>query len=270
MQPLSDCSFVSCLCDNGASAGSRNWSAIARRIKLPYDDIRDYHPQFEGYRPGTVIKQADTVLLGFPLQYPGLKPSTRSNDLRTYESVTRSTGPAMTWAMHAINHLDLGELQLAAINFNHSYQPYVRGPFHVWYELQQPETGAQNFLTGTGGFLQAILFGYAGVRVHLDRLEIRATTSESPMELNPPGSSGITAKGLRYLGALITIAKTINQSEVVVTNMTTALTIELSGEDTAIDVIVNETYFLNSRTAIIRPKNVPYRGCDLPEDLIGG
>lgn len=34
------------------------------------------------------------------------------------------------------------------------------------------EIGAINFLTGAGGFLQAILNGYAGIKVHIDRLEI--------------------------------------------------------------------------------------------------
>lgn len=42
----------------------------------------------------------------------------------------------------------------------------------VWSELRRPNIGAVNFLTGMGGFLQALIFGYAGIRIHLDRLEI--------------------------------------------------------------------------------------------------
>ena len=34
-----------------------------------YDEEKDFHPQFEGYE-GAEIKQADVVLIGYPLQFP--------------------------------------------------------------------------------------------------------------------------------------------------------------------------------------------------------
>lgn len=37
----------------------------------------------------------------------------------------------------------------------------------------QGEKGATNFITGSGGFLQAILNGYAGIKMFIDRFEIR-------------------------------------------------------------------------------------------------
>lgn len=37
----------------------------------------------------------------------------------------------------------------------------------------QGEKGATNFITGSGGFLQTILNGYAGIKIFIDRLEIR-------------------------------------------------------------------------------------------------
>lgn len=42
----------------------------------------------------------------------------------------------------------------------------------VWTELQRPDVGAANFFTGMGGFLQTLMFGYAGLGVQLDRLEV--------------------------------------------------------------------------------------------------
>lgn len=56
--------------------------------------------------------------------------STKANDLAYYENVTRSDGPAMTWSMHAIGHLQLGEEQKAEANFIKSYA-YTREPFKV-------------------------------------------------------------------------------------------------------------------------------------------
>ena len=68
----------------------------ASRLKLEYDEERDFHPQvdtehdhildntvdknivqFTGYTVGTVVKQADTVLAGYPLMYP-MAASTRA------------------------------------------------------------------------------------------------------------------------------------------------------------------------------------------------
>lgn len=47
-----------------------HWANIAYSLALPYDEELDYHPQFQNYERGDEIKQADTILLGFPLQYP--------------------------------------------------------------------------------------------------------------------------------------------------------------------------------------------------------
>ncbi|XP_052864012.1 protein-glucosylgalactosylhydroxylysine glucosidase-like [Anopheles cruzii] len=255
--------FAGCLCNNSGSGA--NWSEIAKRLKLPYDSVLDYHPQYDGYRPGTVIKQADTVLLGYPLQYTGQTATTRSNDLKTYEAVTRPTGPAMTWAMHSINHLDLGELSQAATYLNRSYQPHMKGSFLVWYELQQPPDsgGARNFVTGAGGFLQAVLFGYGGVRIYLDRMEVRGYLEP------PPGSSKLVIKGIQYLGALITVVRTVDQSTLTVTHVEKPLTIEFDDRNAVDDVTVNATYALRNRTAVVRSKSVPFGRCRLPEDLIG-
>lgn len=46
--------------------------------------------------PGEPVKQADVVLLGFPLMHP-MSPDVRRNDLEMYEPVTAWDGPAMTW-----------------------------------------------------------------------------------------------------------------------------------------------------------------------------
>ena len=144
--------------------------------------------------------------MAFPLQKP-MTTSTMRNDLTIYsqmvgQSLTktiktktkkvRDSGPAMTWSIHAILWLQLGEHDLAEKFFNHSYQPHVTKPFGIWTEnrwafnqeyifyirkyivicpymgidgpknvapeihrkCRQPNFGAVNFLTGMGGFLQ--------------------------------------------------------------------------------------------------------------------
>ncbi|HEY8257721.1 MAG TPA: hypothetical protein VIG08_08700 [Gemmatimonadales bacterium] len=43
-----------------------------------------------------------------------------------------------------------------------SYRPHLKGPFLMLSET--PENDAVNFLTGAGGFLQQVIFGYTGLR----------------------------------------------------------------------------------------------------------
>ncbi|CAH2067404.1 unnamed protein product, partial [Iphiclides podalirius] len=190
--------YVACLCKEYYMAKvAERYADIAWSLALPYDARYDYHPQYSGYGRGEIIKQADVVLLAFPLQYP-MNESTRANDLSYYEKVTRKNGPAMTWSMHTVGHLRSGDSEKAATMFNKSYDAYVREPFKVWSELRRPDVGAVNFLTGMGGFLQALVFGYAGISVYLDRLEVHRPQL-------PPQTAKLKIKGIKYLGANLTL-----------------------------------------------------------------
>lgn len=48
--------------------------------------------------------------------------------------------------------------------------------------------GATNFLTGSGGFLQSILNGYAGIRMFIGRMEIN--NPRLPAQTNKLSVSG--------------------------------------------------------------------------------
>lgn len=69
----------------------------ARCLYIPFDKKRNFHLEYEGYND-KMIKQADVVLVGFPLMWP-MDPAIRKNDLLFYENKTRSNGPAMTWGL---------------------------------------------------------------------------------------------------------------------------------------------------------------------------
>ena len=71
--------------------------------------------------------------------------------------------------MHAVGNLELGDEEPALNLFKMSYEPYIHPPFYMWTE-NILGTGAVNFLTGMGGFLQGVLFGYLGIRTRLDRM----------------------------------------------------------------------------------------------------
>lgn len=168
-------SYANCLCNQLApaiySSPTTNWSTLASSIKLLYDAEKNYMPQYDGYTPDMEIKQADVVLLAYPLQYR-MNVTTKRNNLNIYANVTRATGPAMTWSMHALGHLDIGETPNESL-FNSTHLPYIRWPFYTWNEyVNGVRNGAENFITGAGGFLQLIIYGYAGIRLNTDALII--------------------------------------------------------------------------------------------------
>lgn len=51
------------------------------------------------------MKQADVVLLGYPVPFP-LRPDTRRKNLEIYEAVTSPWGPAMTWVRSLTGSLE--------------------------------------------------------------------------------------------------------------------------------------------------------------------
>lgn len=185
--------LAECLCGKNESAA--NWNDIASRIKILYDPQFDYHPQYERFVLGTEIKQADTVLIGYPMMFP-MNASTRANDLKFYGNATRSSGPAMSCSMYAINYLDIDDEEKANDMLKQSYKPYVRQPFNVWNEVVEDEIGATNFITGAGGFLQTILSGFLGIRLHLDRMEI--INPRLPVSCSSLGVKGLSYKNSKF------------------------------------------------------------------------
>ncbi|GCB72772.1 hypothetical protein scyTo_0002183, partial [Scyliorhinus torazame] len=165
------------------------WMKIAEKIKVPYDPMKQYHPEFDGYKSGDVVKQADVVLLGYPLMYP-MSSQVRKNDLVIYEAVTDHDGPAMTWGMFAIGWLELKNVSRAQQQLSKCYSN-IQEPFKVWSE-NADGSGAVNFQTGMGGFLQTMLFGYTGFRIMKNYLHF------DPIIPDDMGELWIT--GINYLG----------------------------------------------------------------------
>jgi len=181
------------------------WLDAAARVRMPWDSAHNFHPEYEGYRYGEQVKQADTVMLGFPLNIDfNMTTAARLNDLLAYGGKnTDPNGPAMTWAMFAIGYAELGagyESQAAAY-FNASFQKNVAPPFDVWTE-EANGGGCQNFLTGAGGWLQAAYNGYTGLRIN----DTAATFNPSL----PQQTNFVKLRGLAYLGNRIDVSYSVS------------------------------------------------------------
>ncbi len=186
------------------------WREISRNMFIPYNETVDFHPEYMSYygkgnnmptgpyAAPEVVKQADTILIGFPLGV-NMSSSTRRNDLNIYNRTTTASGPAMTWAMFAVGYLDIGDEATAHAFFTRGYANALNGAFGVWQET--PHGGAVNFLTGAGGFLQSVIFGYGGLRLSDDALLLHPP--------QPPGNAtSVGLHGVDYQGVPLAITTT--------------------------------------------------------------
>lgn len=143
------------------------WAAMGENITMLFDKEKNFHPEYQQYAYRQQVKQADVILLGFPLMMK-MSRAVRKKDLQYYEEVTDPNGPAMTWGMFSVGWLELGNKTKGRSMFEKNLD-YIQEPFKIWTETAY-RAGAVNFLTGMGGFLQAILFGYGGIRINSDCL----------------------------------------------------------------------------------------------------
>ena len=172
------------------------WSKIAKGIVLPYNAAKKFHPEYDGYTNG-MVKQADVVLMGYPLMYP-MPDSVMFNDLNWYGNHTRNS-VAMTWAIFTIGYQKIGYFADAAKTFDKTVrQNNPSGPFHTWGEYEQ-NNGCPNFLTAAGGFLQSVWAGFGGVRLTDDALVISKPTPTSG------GATRLTLSKVYYRDSLLTI-----------------------------------------------------------------
>lgn len=77
-------------------------------------------------------------------------------------------GPAMSYSVFAIQYARLGMAEKACEMFRRSYLPNLRPPFGVFAETAT--SGNPYFMTGAGGMLQAVLFGFGGLEITADGL----------------------------------------------------------------------------------------------------
>ena len=117
-------------------------------------------------------------------------------------------------------------------------------------------------VTGMGGFLQGVIFGYLGLRTRLDRMDFDPKL--------PPGCSGVTATGINYHAAVLNIR--VEEDTVTVAVDDAGEGLEIVQEETG-SLLVDqaEEIVLPRQKFSIIPLNVDYLDrCPLPLDKIGG
>lgn len=134
--------------------------------------------------------------------------------------------------MHTIGFLDLKNYTEASRLFDRSYKDYIREPFKTWYEVVLGKFGAQNFMTGAGGFLQSVINGYGGIRLHFNNLNITNFAL-------PPKTTKLTIKGFSFLNNRFTLDISGDSAEISFHTINSQSPIELLVDGNVMQVAAN-------------------------------
>ncbi|WP_324194100.1 discoidin domain-containing protein [Nocardia blacklockiae] len=183
------------------------WAAVADHLRMPFDHRENIFLQFDGYR-GARLKQADTVLLQYPLEWP-MPPEVAARTLDYYAERTDPDGPAMTDSVHQIDAAATGEPGCAVGTYlDRSARPFAREPFGRFAEARGSKAGATDplagapafdFVTLAGGFVQEFTNGLAGLRLRADRVRL------APL-LPPQLADGVVVRGVHWQGRVFDVA----------------------------------------------------------------
>lgn len=209
-----------------------NFTSVAANMLLVFNASSNTHPDFAGEPWGATRKQADVTLLSYPVRLP-MAPAVQQADLEYEMAVVNANGPAMSHAVFAIDWALLGNVTGAQDQLGATYLINTVEPYWLWVECPPPgcvnlrgvrphqqskvaavggvagtsfkeslALGAAvpclNFITGAGGFLQAVANGFMGIQFGNGSLTL------SPI-FPPNNVTALEARGLQYMGATFDI-----------------------------------------------------------------
>jgi len=148
------------------------------------------------------------------------------NDLIYYQSVTNSGSFFTGNSAYSIAWLALGDFEKAQLMYNRAYL-LMQKPFFVWSEILDSR-GNQNFLTGAGGYLQNMLFGYSGFRLTDDELLVNP--------ILPITITFMKFRSIHYLGNVfsLTFDKSMMTVEVELPNLAYPLFLKYSTQQVSL------------------------------------
>lgn len=183
------------------------WKDVAERLYIPYDSVNHCYLTYENAKPqslGSVVP-----LLYYPLELD-VADSIKRNDLINALAFTKRTGGGvmMGITLYAIVAAEIRDKNLFNEFHRLSYTPYLRGSFNVLAEA--PDNMSTNFLTGAGGLLQQVIFGYTGLRLGHDGL-VRRFQPMLPDGVKEVRLTNVKLRGKRFditvSGTVLTISE---------------------------------------------------------------
>lgn len=132
----------------------------ALRLKLPKDNISFL--TYDDDRLLRTYKQAAAVLSIFPLQFPPAEQEAKTMILR-FSDKTIPNGPAMSTSLTSLLMARYETPEKAYLEWRKSWEDNVQGHFLAFSEKKLQDRSI--FMTGEAGCLNAVIYGFAGVRI---------------------------------------------------------------------------------------------------------
>jgi trehalose/maltose hydrolase-like predicted phosphorylase len=138
------------------------WTRVATRLHIAFDSARGTYRTYEGAPDSTL--GSVTALLSYPLGMP-MAPAVKRTNLEhaVRRMLTERRGAMMGGTLLSVVAAELGDRALVDTLLMPSYDGYLKGPFLMISET--PTNNAVSFVTGAGGFLQQVIFGWTGLRL---------------------------------------------------------------------------------------------------------
>lgn len=205
--------------EQGLSINS-TWVAQSQNIAFP-SAPSNITLEYQTMNNSVAVKQADVVLLTYPLDYGenGYDANKKGLDLDYYANKQSPNGPAMTYSIFAVDANALSPSGCSAYTYAlNGFLPYLRAPWFQFSEqavddvlLNGNTNPAFPFLTGHGGANQVVPFGFLGIRTDQPMLYINPSL--------PPQIPYVKVRTFYYAGA--TLSASINSTHTNVTRLTT-------------------------------------------------
>lgn len=134
------------------------WLEVYEKIFLLEPSTTGVIPEHSNYC-GEGIKQADLILIFYPLEYPA-SADTVCRNVHYYSERFLTYGPMMSTAISALLLMREGKKMEGLNILKEQSEPFLRGPHRLICECRSSDNRNIFFLAGAGGVLQALLYGY--------------------------------------------------------------------------------------------------------------
>ncbi|NMC04300.1 MAG: glycoside hydrolase family 65 protein [Candidatus Lokiarchaeota archaeon] len=142
------------------------WKAIKDNMFYNFDEQQQLVIEYTGYK-GQPIKQADTDLLTFPLEYP-FPDEVKRNNMLYYFAKLPKEHIMMSSSIFSVIACELGMADKAWEYFSDLFAHYHEDQFNIASEA--PGNACWPFVTGLGGFMSNLVYCFGGIRVRPDGL----------------------------------------------------------------------------------------------------
>lgn len=137
------------------------WALLASKLHLPYDSASQFFRTYEG-APDSTLGWV-TPLLAYPLGVPMSPRAKRAQLEQAYQQLLKEgPGAMMGSTILGVGAAELNDRTMMDTLLPYSYRSHMKGPFLMLSET--PQNDAVNFVTGAGGFLQQVIYGWTGYR----------------------------------------------------------------------------------------------------------